>query len=233
MVDCAGSHGWKYLGMVHRIVISSANRSKGMGAQVNRLTRRVLLIGAALALFVVPVAAIAAAGFVDVDDDSVFVADIEWLKDSGVTLGCNPPANDRFCPKDNVTREQMAAFMHRLAANQVVDAATVGGKTAAELTGVPGPAGPPGAAGDQITFYKVEASTVAWNNSVVGSNPACALGDQAVSGSYTTPSPSPANHIVMTTNSVSADGRSWVFQGVGIGVGSYDSLVLCANVTSP
>ncbi|MGB9357303.1 MAG: hypothetical protein WCC01_01995, partial [Acidimicrobiia bacterium] len=40
------------------------------------------------------------------------------------TAGCNPPANDRYCPGNNVTREQMSAFMHRLAVNQVVDAAT-------------------------------------------------------------------------------------------------------------
>lgn len=43
---------------------------------------------------------------------------------AGVTAGCNPPANDNYCPKANVTREQMAAFMRRLAENQVVDAAT-------------------------------------------------------------------------------------------------------------
>jgi len=84
----------------------------------------VLLIVAAFALFLVPVAAIAAGGFTDVDDDSVFLADIQWMKDTGVTKGCNPPTNDRFCPEGNVTREQMSAFMHRLAVNKVVDAAT-------------------------------------------------------------------------------------------------------------
>jgi hypothetical protein len=30
-----------------------------------------------------------------------------------VTLGCNPPANDKFCPDDKVTRGQMAAFLTR------------------------------------------------------------------------------------------------------------------------
>ena len=83
-----------------------------------------MLIVAAFVLFLVPVAAIAAAGFSDVADDSVFVADIQWMKDNGITKGCNPPANDRFCPGSNVTREQMAAFMHRLATGEVVDAAT-------------------------------------------------------------------------------------------------------------
>jgi endoglucanase len=54
----------------------------------------------------------AVASFVD-DDDSVFQADIEWLAATGVTRGCNPPANDRFCPDDAVTRGQMAAFLTR------------------------------------------------------------------------------------------------------------------------
>ncbi|MEA2022738.1 MAG: hypothetical protein U9N79_00455, partial [Actinomycetota bacterium] len=40
------------------------------------------------------------------------------------TKGCNPPTNTKFCPSDNVTREQMSAFMHRLAINKVVDAKT-------------------------------------------------------------------------------------------------------------
>ncbi len=50
--------------------------------------------------------------FVD-DNDSTFEADIEWLGATGVTKGCNPPANDRFCPNEPVTRGQMAAFLHR------------------------------------------------------------------------------------------------------------------------
>ena len=32
---------------------------------------------------------------------------------AGVTLGCNPPVNDRFCPEGSVTRGQMAAFLVR------------------------------------------------------------------------------------------------------------------------
>ena len=50
--------------------------------------------------------------FVD-DDDSVFQADIDKLAMAGVTAGCNPPANDEFCPGALVTREQLAAFLHR------------------------------------------------------------------------------------------------------------------------
>jgi hypothetical protein len=50
--------------------------------------------------------------FVD-DDDSVFEQDIERLAVAGVTRGCNPPDNDRYCPDEPVTRGQMAAFVHR------------------------------------------------------------------------------------------------------------------------
>jgi hypothetical protein len=50
--------------------------------------------------------------FVD-DDGSVFEADIERLAAAGITKGCNPPDNDRFCPDSKVTREQMAAFLVR------------------------------------------------------------------------------------------------------------------------
>lgn len=50
--------------------------------------------------------------FVD-DDESVFERDIERLRAAGVTAGCNPPDNDRFCPDDPITRGQMAAFLDR------------------------------------------------------------------------------------------------------------------------
>jgi len=50
--------------------------------------------------------------FID-DDTSIFEGDIDRLATAGVTKGCNPPTNDRFCPKDYVTRGQMAAFLHR------------------------------------------------------------------------------------------------------------------------
>ncbi len=87
-------------------------------------------------LFIVPVAAVAATSlFEDVPDNSIFVNSINWMKTSGVTKGCNPPENTRYCPDGNVTREQMAAFMQRLAKNRVVDAGTLEGFTAAELKG--------------------------------------------------------------------------------------------------
>jgi hypothetical protein len=50
--------------------------------------------------------------FVD-DDGSVFESDIDKLGANRVSLGCNPPANDQFCPNEYVTRQQMAAFISR------------------------------------------------------------------------------------------------------------------------
>ena len=47
------------------------------------------------------------------DDGNPFTADIEWAAGAGVTLGCNPPFNDWFCPKLAVTRGQMASFLVR------------------------------------------------------------------------------------------------------------------------
>ena len=44
---------------------------------------------------------------------SVHAANIDALAAAGITLGCNPPKNDRFCPTDPVTREQMASFLTR------------------------------------------------------------------------------------------------------------------------
>lgn len=44
------------------------------------------------------------------DDGNPFEADIEWLAEQGITLGC---AFDLFCPTAPVTREQMASFLVR------------------------------------------------------------------------------------------------------------------------
>ena len=52
------------------------------------------------------------ASFTDVGD-SIHAADISALAEAGITKGCNPPTNDRFCPQNPVTREQMASFLTR------------------------------------------------------------------------------------------------------------------------
>ncbi len=50
------------------------------------------------------------------DDGHIFEANIDALAEAGITQGCNPPENDRFCPDDTVTRGQMAAFLSRAGA---------------------------------------------------------------------------------------------------------------------
>jgi hypothetical protein len=47
------------------------------------------------------------------DDSSIFEDDINRLAEAGITRGCNPPANDNYCPADTVTRGEIAAFWHR------------------------------------------------------------------------------------------------------------------------
>ncbi len=50
--------------------------------------------------------------FVD-DNGHIFEGAINRLRTAKVTLGCNPPAYNRYCPDEYVTRGQMAAFLKR------------------------------------------------------------------------------------------------------------------------
>lgn len=43
----------------------------------------------------------------------MFEGGIDRLATAGVTLGCNPPDNTRFCPDQLVERDQMASFLAR------------------------------------------------------------------------------------------------------------------------
>ncbi len=63
---------------------------------------------------VVSITATLRAGGTFVDDDGHFAEGaIEAIAAEGITQGCNPPVNDRFCPRNPVTRGQMAAFLAR------------------------------------------------------------------------------------------------------------------------
>ena len=83
-----------------------------------RWPRSAVVVLATIAMLV-PAAAWAGHRFTDVPTGTTFHDDITWLADTGVTRGCNPPANDRFCPDSPVTRAQMAAFLHRLETEDV------------------------------------------------------------------------------------------------------------------
>lgn len=50
--------------------------------------------------------------FVD-DNGNQFEKAINQIAEAQITLGCNPPTNNRFCPNETVTRGQMAAFLRR------------------------------------------------------------------------------------------------------------------------
>ncbi|MCP4968761.1 MAG: S-layer homology domain-containing protein, partial [bacterium] len=45
------------------------------------------------------------------DSGGVFEDAINRLAAAGITKGCNPPANTRYCPSNPVLREQMATFL--------------------------------------------------------------------------------------------------------------------------
>ena len=62
----------------------------------------------------IPVAAELPPGgsFID-DDGNSHEPNIEAIAAEGITLGCNPPIGDRYCPGDPVSRAQMAAFLLR------------------------------------------------------------------------------------------------------------------------
>lgn len=95
--------------------------------------RLAIVISVLVVALVVPLGVVAADEFTDVGSGNPFRADISWLADEGISRGCNPPANTQFCPDADVTREQMAAFLHRLATSRSVDAGTLGGRTAAQI----------------------------------------------------------------------------------------------------
>jgi hypothetical protein len=93
-----------------------------------RRTFTTMILTAAVAVLVaVPTAVWAGHQFTDVPASHTFHNAIDWMKVNNITVGCNPPANTQYCPDDNVTRGEMAAFMKRLAENEVVDAGTLQG----------------------------------------------------------------------------------------------------------
>jgi hypothetical protein len=72
----------------------------------------VTVTAATTSTFTVRVADIDRGHFID-DDGLDAEPDIEMIAALGITRGCNPPDNDRFCPAQGVTRAEMAAFLIR------------------------------------------------------------------------------------------------------------------------
>ncbi len=71
------------------------------------------------ACLILPLAGIAAAapvtpsGTFNDDDGNIHEGFIEAIAELGITKGCNPPANDAYCPRQPVTRAQAASFVVR------------------------------------------------------------------------------------------------------------------------
>ena len=116
-------------------------------------TRRLqCAVGAAVlsATLIAPTAVWATHRFSDVGDDHTHARGIDYVADTGVSSGC--AGGDAFCPEDELTRSQMATFLHRASGNAPgvapsVNADKVDGMDAVQLQGQPGPAGPTGSTG--------------------------------------------------------------------------------------
>ena len=90
----------------------------------------IALVACLAAAIAFPLGVIASHQFTDVPNTSTYHADIDAIRDAGITTGCAP---NLYCPKDFVTREQMAAFLNRLGALQAGKPPVV---NAAELDGL-------------------------------------------------------------------------------------------------
>jgi hypothetical protein len=78
--------------------------------QRRRNRKGLTLILAMLLVLGVPLGAVASDRFADVPSTSIFHDAINAIAGAGITVGCGVP---NYCPSANVSREQMAAFMHR------------------------------------------------------------------------------------------------------------------------
>lgn len=56
---------------------------------------------------------IASGDYFNDDDGHLLEGGINRIAEAGITQGCNPPANDRFCPDRALTRAEFAAFVSR------------------------------------------------------------------------------------------------------------------------
>ncbi len=82
------------------------------------MSRRLTLVMVLVAALVIPAVPALAEhippnGYFTDDDGTVHEQNINALRAAGITKGCNPPANTRFCPFNNVTRAEMATFLVR------------------------------------------------------------------------------------------------------------------------
>lgn len=115
------------------------------GIEVKRKIMAMLGIALAVSLIGATVAS-AAHRFTDVPDSNTFHDDIGWMSDNGIALGYE---DGTYRPGADVTREELAGFMHRLfdRVSQDIPAAQV---AAVSPPGAQGPQGPKGDSGPSI-----------------------------------------------------------------------------------
>jgi hypothetical protein len=85
----------------------------------SRRRRRSVLVAGLLALaLAIPVGVFASHSFTDVPDSNTFHTNIGRVAGAAITAGCTPT---KYCPDDNVSRGQMAAFLARSAGRVAAD----------------------------------------------------------------------------------------------------------------
>lgn len=89
------------------------NLRPGHYVATRMLTRALLLTTAIACMLIVAPAALGDSGTYVDDDRSRYEGFIETASEEGIVTGCNPPANDRFCPHAPVTRSQLAVMLAR------------------------------------------------------------------------------------------------------------------------
>ena len=70
------------------------------------------LAGMVGALVATPIAVYATHQFNDVSDSAFYSNSVTWMKDNGITVGCNPPSNSKYCPNDDVTAQPAPTRSH-------------------------------------------------------------------------------------------------------------------------
>jgi uncharacterized protein YkwD len=113
-VDFIDDNGSTFEGAIEKL--AAAGITQGCNPPTNdRFCPNQYVTRGMMAAFLVRALGLTASGNVDFIDDngSTFEGAIEKLAAAGITKGCNPPTNDRFCPNEVVTRGMMAAFLVR------------------------------------------------------------------------------------------------------------------------
>ncbi len=96
--------------------MSESTSSSANGRRRSGRRALIALAGLGAALIVAVPIAWASHQFTDVPDSNPFHGDIAAVKDAGITSGktCAPPGTPpTYCPAEGITREAMAAFVHR------------------------------------------------------------------------------------------------------------------------